>query len=125
MKDKILKDIIDIFTSLGFGHEKRIGQSYWISGENFPIAQFRLFIPDDSRYEEAGDMWEYNIIDISGEFIRVESNGVAKPDKRYGYVKMDYTLNISDGYGSVWSMLSKRPYLNEKIREMKLNNILS
>ncbi len=121
MKNKILKDLIDIFTSLGFVYEKRI--------------QFRLFIPDDSGYEEAGDMWEYNIIDISNGFIRVESTGVAKADKRYdGYVKMDYMLNISDitihtkplinNYTSVWSMLSKRPYLNEKIREMKLNNIL-
>jgi hypothetical protein len=120
MKNKILKDLIDIFASLGFVYD--------------PIVQFRLFIPNDSGYEEAGDMWEYNIINISDEFIRVESTGVAKADKRYGYVKMDYTLNISDitihtkplinNYGPVWSMLSKRPYLNEKIREMKLNNIL-
>jgi hypothetical protein len=125
MKNKILKDLINIFTSLGFGHEKRITPIGFTSGRNIPIAQFRLFIPNDSGYEESGDMWEYNIINISDEFIRVESAGVTRADKRYLYVNMDYMLDISDGYGSVWSMLSKRPYLNEKIREIKLNQILS
>ena len=90
MKNKILKDLINIFTSLGFGHEKRITPIGFTSGRNIPIAQFRLFIPNDSGYEESGDMWEYNIINISDEFIRVESAGVTRADKRYLYVYVRY-----------------------------------
>lgn len=62
MKNKILKDLINIFTSLGFGHEKRITPIGFTSDRNIPIAQFRLFIPNDSEYEEAGDTRELGFI---------------------------------------------------------------
>ena len=105
--------IVDIFIALGF--EK---PEHYI----LPL-RLEYKVPLDSTYEEAGDSWYYTITSITDEFITVQSFGFSK-SVIYSYKTMDYTLNISNGLGSVWDMLSRRDTFKVKIRDIKIDKLL-